>query len=72
MWELIQSGVRDLCQKHCCFGTMCKEKGSNFTRRKIVNPSEDENLKEVFSKCGSYDNLCISYTPIKKLKTRRF
>ena len=49
MWD----GVRGFCQKHCFFGTMCKERGSNFTRRKIVNKSEDEKLKEVFSKCGS-------------------
>ena len=72
MWELIQYGVRGFCQKHCCFGTMCKEKGSDFTRRKVVNPSEDKKLKKVFSKCGSYDNLCISYTPVLLLKNRRF
>ena len=60
------------CEEACAFGDVCEERGSNYLYKTVIKESGDEDLKNVFEKCGMEGTLHIIFLPIVSLKQGRF
>ena len=60
------------CEEGCAFGSICEARGSNYLYRAVIKESDDEDLKNVFKKCGGTGTLHITFLPIVRLKKGRF
>ena len=70
-WDLKSSGNIN-CEEACAFGEICEEIGSSNLYFSIMSENADEDLKNVFEKCGGKGRLHVIFLPIVSLKKGRF